>query len=626
MDTYGRGRRAEAGRRYWVLLVVAVATGCQSQPANVDTSISAYRDRMLAEHEQEPAVETPLRVRGDRTARPAPGQTGLAERASLMSQPATTSQPSPEEVLRELPDPIEAPQTFAQRLEKLRAEQADRQDQRVVRNYERVVQKANEYLAKLALKEQVRLSLAECIQRALEHNYTVRYQAHNPAISQTQIVEAEAAFDVEFFLDSSWANRDQATVSAFVPGTSDTRSIQGGFRKLLPTGMAASVYASQQRSKNNLPSQYQTLNPAYNSSFVAELRQPLLRGFGLDVNRAPISIAKIQHGISMEDFLEKVRDTVLAVEQTYWGLMRARREVAIQAEAVAQNWVTWQNMQDRLDHDATQVEVANSEARFRSTYVGYLSALKAVRDLEDRLKNLLNDPSLKLSEELEIIPTETPFAGPMALDHFAEVRTALDNRTEIHKAKKQIELARINTMTSKNAILPQLDVSFQYEVQGIGNTSDNSFDNLTTNRFISYTLAASFSYNFGERKARAAHRRARLQESQAVVLLNQVSDQVVAEVNEGIRTLKLRYEQIPPALSSVQAAERNLRALQARTQRIDPSYLQTELSAVQQLADTRSALLAVLTDYNSGIVELERAKGTLLDYNNVTVCDARSGR
>ncbi len=609
-------------------MLTALLLGCQNESTSVDGPISAYRDRMLVQHQEQapPAQPQPSGVPRPPVARPVPAQADLPARAALMTQPATTSQPAPEDVLAQVPDPAEAAAAFARRLEKLRREHANRQDQHVVRNYERVVEQAKQYLEMVGRPQQVRLSLAECVQRGLENNYTIRIEAHNPAISQTQIVEAEAAFDAVFFLDTSWANRDQATVSPFAPGTSDTRLINGGFRKLLPTGMLGTVSTGLTRSKNSLPQQYQTLNPAYSTTFIAELRQPLLRGFGLDVNRAQINITKIQYQISVDTFIQRVRDTLLAVEQAYWNLVQMRRQVTIFAESTAQNLVTFENMKERLDHDATQVEVSNSESRWRSSYVTYLEYVKLVRDAEDQFKNLLNDPTFKLSTELEIIPTETFFVAPLVLDQFAEVRTALDKRSEIRQAKQQIDVTRISTLVAKNAILPQLDVSFQYEVQGLGGTGDNSFDNLTTNRFISYTLGANFAYNFGERAARAAHRRARLQESQAVVALNQITDAVVQEVNNNVRTLMVRYEQIPPSLYSVQAAVRNLEALQARTQRIDPTYLQTELGAVEQLANTRNLLLGVLVGYNVGVVELEKAKGTLLDYNNVVVSDAQHRR
>lgn len=623
MRTESRRWRRVTGRlgaAFWAFGLL----GCQADSTGVDDSIAAYRDRMLVAHAQPAAAESTqdeAAPPGPQTIQPAAGQENLPPRSALLTQPATTTQPAPADVLAELPDPAEAADTFAARLEKLRREQAGRQDQRVVRNYERVVEQANEYLKAVARPRQVRLGLAECVQRALENNYTIRIEAHNPAISQTQVVEAEAAFDVEFYLDTSWANLDQATASAFVPGTSDTRSAEGGFRKLLPTGMTSSVGLRERRSKNSLPAEFQSMNPSYDSAFVVQFRQPLLRGFGLDVNRAPIHVRKLEYGISTDTFVQRVRDTLLETESAYWQLAQARRRTSILAESVAQNLVTYRNMVERLDHDATQVEVENAKSRWKSAEVSYLESVKLVRDAEDRLKNILNDPTLKLSDELELVPTEVPLVAPVVLDHFAEVRTALDRRSEIAQARKRIDIGRINTAVAKNAVLPQLDLSFQYEVQGMGDTLDNSFDNLTTNRFISYTVGASFSYNFGERRARAAQRRARLQESQALVALNQVTDTIVEEVNSTIRTLMVRYAQIPPALDSVQSAERNLRALQARTQRIDPNYLQTELGAVEQLANTRSTLLQVLTDYNVGIVQLEKAKGTLLDYNHVTVSD-----
>lgn len=615
-------------------MLSALLLGCQNEPANIESSISAYRDRMLVQHQETPPESEPAAPPRQPVARPIPEQSELPPRSSLMTQPATESQPAPEAILAELADPTEAPQVFERRLERLRRDQAQRQDQHVVRNFERVVEQANEYLKLVGTRQddpasrrpQVHLSLAECAQRALANNYTIRIEAHNPAISETQIVEAEAAFDAEFFLDTSWANLDQATASTFVPGTSDQRTIAGGFRKLLPTGMVASISTGLSRSKNSLPQQYQTLNPAFSTNLVGELRQPLLRGFGLDVNRAQINIRKIEHQISVEVFAQRVRDTLLTVEQAYWQLAQARRRATIYAESTAQNLITYRNMQDRLGHDATQVEVSNSEARWKTSYVAYLEYVKLIRDAEDQLKNVLNDPTFKLSEDVEIIPTETPLVAPIVLDHFVEVRTALDRRSEIRQAKERIHATRINTLVAKNAILPNLEASFRYEVQGMGRTADNSFDNLTTNRFISYTLGASFSYSFGERAARAAHRRARLQESQAIVSLNQATDLVVTEVNNSIRTLMVRYTQLPPSLESVQAAERNLRALQARTQRIDPNYLQTELGAVEQLASTRNTLLSVLLGYNVGIVELEKAKGTLLDYNNVVVSDAQPKR
>jgi len=621
-----RGGRNRIATALWpVLAALTLAAGCQSENPNVLQSVGAYRDRMLAAHQQEVqagsndagAVPRPgTRSAQPPTVRPVSSQPDQPARQSLLTTPATTTQPAPQEVLGEIPDPLHAADIFEKRVQDLVAR---KQEDRLVNSYKKVVAKAHEYLEQIRQPKQVQLSLAECVQRALSNSYLIRSEAYGPAIKQTELVEAEAVFDTVFFLDTSWDNRDEAAVVRFYPNQSDTRSISGGLRKILPTGMQASVGLRQTRTHTD--SEYSVLNPAYDTRFVATITQPLLRGFGLDANRAQINIARAEQRIAQKQFIRQVRDTLANVETAYWQLAQARRQVMILAESVAQNYVTYETMKLREIYDATPVGLYNAESRWKSREVQYQEAVKSVRDAEDQLKNLLNDPDLKLSDRVEIIPTETLLVAPVAVDHFAEVRTALDHRTEIEAAKLELEKARVNRVYAKNEMLPQLDLSFQYEVQGLKGTADTSWDRMATHRFRSYTLGATFTYPLGNRGRRAAWRRARMWVSTAVINLNQATDAVVNQVNQQVRALMVGYANIPPQLQAAQAAERNLRALQARAQRIDPTYLETELNTIEQLANARTILLQVVTDYNVAVAQLEKAKGTLLEYNNVVVTD-----
>jgi len=619
-------RTATACTRVGALALLAAMwlAACEAPPAEIDSSIGDYRERMLVQHQQEVEArqterEDPARRRRDQppVATPVASQPGLPAREALVTQPEATSQPAPAEVLAEIPDPREAEQVLRARLERVR-EQA--REERVISAYQKVVAKALEYLTEMQHERQVELSLAECIQRALANNYSIRIEAHNPAISQTQLVEAEAAFDAVFFLDFNYDNADRPVPTQLASGQSDTRSLNGGFRQLLPTGMQVQTSLGQTRSFSD--NRFVTINPAYATTFAASFTQPLLRGFGLDYNRAAIEVRKADVRISYETFIQRVRDTLLDVETAYWQVAQARRTAMILAEAVAQNWVTYQSMWERRLRDATPVEIANSRSRWQSRYVQYLEAIKLVRDAEDRLKNVMNDPQFRLSDDLEIITSETPLIAPLALDQLAEVRTAVEERSEIRAARERIEQARIQTQRAKNETLPQLDLAFNYEVQGLDLSADSSFDHMTSNRFRSYRVGVNFSYPLGDRGPQAALRRARLQESQLLVQLKQVADAVVEEVNAAVRQLVFRYRQVPPQLDSVVSAEKNLRTLQARAERIDPNFLQTELSAVESLTSSRQTLLQVVTDYNVAIVQLERAKGTLLQYNNVVVAHA----
>lgn len=607
-------------------VLAGLLTGaCRSEAPVVPDSIAVYRDEMLLRQAQDENARQSRRIE---QLEPEARGTGLSAtqpaRRSLMTMPAVTSQPALAEILEQLPDPSEAAAVYEARHQALVRES---REERVPRNFRLVSDYALELLMQIRRPDEKRLSLAECVQRALENNYSIRIASYTPAISQTGIVEAEAAFDSVFFLDSRWDKQDPSVPNRLAVAKSDARSLEGGIRQLLPTGMRAQVSLASRRNfqdalmKGVSPGTPSTPNPVWTTDFVASLTQPLLRGFGLDVNRAQINIAKANHQIAREQFLREVRETLFNVESAYWRLAQARRQAAILAATVAQNKVTYDNMYDRRFHDATEVEIQNARSRWQGRYVSFLESVKNIRDAEDTLKNLLNDPALTLSNDIEIVPSDTPAITPMALDQFAEVRTALDMRSEIAEAKLNIERARIQTAVAKNQTLPQLDLSFSYDVNGLEASADSSFDNMTTNRYRSWSLAAQFSYPLGNRGPRAAHRRARLEEAQAVVALQRATDLVVQEVNEAVRTLAVRFAQIPPSYEASRASERNLRALQARTQRIDPSYLETELNAVERLANDRQALLQVVVEYNIAIVAVERTKGTLTQYNNVVVVD-----
>lgn len=612
-----------AGLAFGALLLPAAVLSFQTQNTSLSEPIAAYRERMRAERIEQAAPDRPrtrLELSREPVARLAGSQDPATERPSLMTGPDTLEFPSPSEIFAQIPDPTDARRVFDARLAVIRE---TAREARIVNKYERVVAKALEYLHELDRAAQVRLSLAECILRALENNYTIQIESYNPAIATAAVVEAEAAFDAIFFLDYADTNQDSPSASELAGNQSSLRTYRGGIRKLLPTGMTAEVSVGQTRTETDL--QFATINPAWESTFQAQLSQPLLRGFGLDVNRAEINLRRTEQRISQHQFRARVRDTLLAVERAYWGLVAARRAAMILAESVAQNYDTFISMQQRQAHDATPVELANSESRWRSREVEYFEAVKNVRDAEDALKNLLNDPELLLSEDLEIIPNDSPYAGAVVLDHFAEVRTALDYRSEIKEAKERVEAARIQSAVAKNATLPVLDLTFSYEVEGLATNPDLSFDELTRNRFRSYTVGLNFAYPIGNRGPRAALKQARDRESQAVIAVRAQMDQVVFEVNNEIRTLLFRYRQIPPQLRAVDAAVRNLSALQARTQAITPAFLETELANIEQLASNRLTLLQVLVDYNTAIAQLEQAKGTLLEYNNVVIREPSGG-
>ena len=88
-----------------------------------------------------------------------------------------------------------------------------------------------------------------------------------------------------------------------------------------------------------------------------------------------------------------------------------------------------------------------------------------------------------------------------------------------------------------------------------------------------------------------------------------------------MRNLDTSFRQLTPSYEGVIAASENLRSLQERQERKSPEELDTVLNSQANLQTARRALLQAVVSYNQGVVDVERSKGTLLEYNNVTLAE-----
>ena len=280
---------------------------------------------------------------------------------------------------------------------------------------------------------QVRLTLEAVIRTALSHSYAISVESHNPAIETTRVVEAEAAFDALFFIDVVKRIEDKPSASELSSTDLDFFQLSTGIRKLLPTGMQVSGTYLMQRTKTALS--FQQLNPAYFNSLELSLRQPLLRGFGIDYNRSVIRVAKNNRRLSDLAFFRMVQDTVHQVETLYWRLVQARREVVIATRTLADFERIYDWLVARRDFDVMEVQLQATKANLEQSRAEFIVTHAAVADAVDALIAAINDPNLNLAEDIEIIPEDFPFLDPLSIDRLAEVQTALEQRPEIPLAE-----------------------------------------------------------------------------------------------------------------------------------------------------------------------------------------------
>lgn len=464
---------------------------------------------------------------------------------------------------------------------------------------------------------QVRLSLEDVLRRTLANNYTIQTISYNPAIEATRVIEAEAAFDAVFFANIRNQKIDQPTANTLSSTGAEFFSLSSGVRKLLPAGAVVTGRYDLRRSKQNFA--FQTLNPAYTSNLVLDVRQPLLRNFGIDVNRSVILLRNNSERISRLAFRRQVRDTLRQAEELYWRLVQARRDVVITAREIGGFEEIYQYLLARRDFDILPVNIFATQADLELAKVDFVRRRAIMFDAEDRLIATINDPQLNLTEDVELIPTDFPLFDRIVVDPLAEVQTALEERPEIREEELQVLNAKISVGQARNAELPQLDLAVTMTLSGLSGTADRSFDEVSRSNFITYDIGVNFEIPIGNRGPRTTRRRAELQHSQARANLQRVIEEIILDVHLAVRQLETTYNQIEPSFASVKARQRELESHVARAERKDIGTLNTELGAMRALAGTRRTALNAIVTCNLAVIDLERSKGTLLKYNNVVI-------
>ena len=307
------------------------------------------------------------------------------------------------------------------------------------------------------------------------------------------------------------------------------------------------------------------------------------------------------------------------MEESYWRLVQARRDVLITARLLADYEQILAYLDARRDFDVIPVQLSATQANLEQSRAQFIRRVANVFDAEDNLIALMNSDDVDLADTVEIIPTDFPQLTPFLVDRVAEVQTALEYRTELKEQELSVKSARVGVNRARNEELPRLDLTFRQTMPGLGQNGDQAFDEATTWRFIEYVIGVELEVPIGNRGPRAARRRAELQHDAAVALLRQRIEEVILDVNLAARELETSYDQISPAFRAAESRVREVGSIVARAERKDLNTLNSELNARQSLANARRAMLNFMVEYNIAIIDLERAKGTLLPYNNIVI-------
>jgi outer membrane protein TolC len=472
--------------------------------------------------------------------------------------------------------------------------------------------------------------------RALRNSKQIRVFGDLPVIRETGIREAKGAFDTNSFLQGKFDRANDPVGNTLVTGGAgrfkqDEWSYEAGAKKKFVTGTEVTLSQRLGQVANN--SIYLTPNSQSTGELSLSVVQPLLRGVGTGYNRATMRIAKLDSDIAMAEFVRQSESHLLEITRTYWALYAARVTYLQKAKLVEETARVTDELKARQKVDAQQSQLFRAESALASRRSDLIRSEAAIRNAQDRLKALTSDPSLLASANTELIPGDRLVLTASAVDAAQAAAAALDNRPEINQAFLQLRAATLREKMQRNELLPELNLVLQGSLGGLsaGDHAD-AYGKQFNQGGPGFSAGFVFSIPLENNIARARLERRRLELRQQLDQLKTTIDSVFLEVKISAREATTAYRETQAKYSAVKAFTADVESIEARRtlQTASPApgadetartsvFLDTLLDAQDRRSNAEEEFIRAAANYQIAIVNLERAKGQLLAYSDVTV-------
>ena len=483
-------------------------------------------------------------------------------------------------------------------------------------------------------QEQFFITLRAALESAITHNLLGQNARLAQGISETRIVEAEAAFDAVFFSDFEFTRLQQPEVvprielaPGFAPDLSPSVrnvkrwEVETGLRSLLTSG--GSVEVSTSVGYDDIADSdgitYQP-DPAWSSAVSLGITQPLLRGFGTEVALSQVRLARNAARASTEDVREQLLAVVANVEAAYWQLVLARQRLSA-AEWLLEVGVEIRDvLAKRRDIDTTAANYADAVATVERRRGDLIVAQRDIRFSSDALKVIMNDPRLPVGEEILVAPADWMTDEPMRYNLGEAIAVSIDRSPSVRRALLLIDDASIGIDVADNGRLPQLDLAGQMRWNGLEGGLGSSYDNLVEGGLVDYLLGVQFSQAIGNQAAEAVYRRSRLERSAAVVAYQRAIQQTVLQVKNALRDVRTSSLLIGQTRALRLAQAENLRALrvtQKTMAQLTPEFLALKFQRQDGLASAQVREVQALVEYNTAIARLFQSMGIGLQMNQI---------
>ena len=519
--------------------------------------------------------------------------------------------------------------------------------------------------------DQAALSLNDAIALALQNNNDIDASRIDVQVAEYNLTAARGVYDPVFSSESYYESRTTPTSSTIAGGLNGSvtqKDVTGAMRfgGFSPRGGGSYQldFSSTRLQTNN---QNVILNPQYPSALTLTYTQPLLRGLRFDQNRRAIEIAKKNLSLTDAQFRQRAIETITQVEQAYWDLVFALRNLQVQIDAVRQARVQVESNQRLVAQGVlAPIDIVAANTQVTTFEQNVYTAQEAVTRAENTLKTLILPDRNAALWSKPITPVTPVSLEPPRVPLEQATAAALKSRPELAQLQTSSEINQIDARYFRDLTRPQLDLVGTYTSAGLAGaqvtpsgsstTSTNallrtrvnelsaiaglaplpantttstvnenlvgglpkSLTNLAQQDYPTYRVGVRVELPLRNRTAQANYGRS-LAEGRRIQNQRAQAEQLIeADVRNAVQALRSAESRLASAAASRRSAELQYESEQ-RQFRAGTTTIFLVLQRQNELLAARGRELQAQTDLNKAIAEFQRATGNTLEANTVAV-------
>lgn len=445
----------------------------------------------------------------------------------------------------------------------------------------------------VAKSRAIKLTLSDVVILALENNRPIK-NAYLERIAQRQeLAVAEDKFSPNF---TPAVSISIAQLGTNRRATDADLGIGATVSVKVPTGGELSfrwATNGQTVSQNGL--NLDINDDPFSQNLQLSFNQPLLRGFGVNVNRASVDIARLTEQVNILDLKSTLSNTITEAILAYRELIRAQEQLKIAQISLQRAEESLANNRVLIEAGRlAPVDIVQSETEVARRQVSLIEAENNLEAARLRLVNIVD-----IEPTAVIVATDSLIAPAVSLNSDNLRQLAFDNQPDYLKAQLDLERTKLALLQAENNRLWDLNLNTSYDYAS-NNTSD-------------VRIGLGLSRQIGDLTVERDFQRRLVNQLQAENTLTEQRENLDIQLIDRIRNVNLSFSQVELAKKVTESSEKQLEIAREK-QRLGRDITVFELIRLQDdLVQARNVELNAIINYLNALTRLDQTLGTTLD-------------